>query len=96
MSRINFHLSGLIIAAALGLMPAAGSALEAPEATESAAQFVDLLGSRYGVQPNLTYSIANNVELKLDLYLPMNTSAPVPLVMLFHGGGWVDATLLRP
>lgn len=90
MSRINLHLSGLIIAATFGLTPPAGSAREAPEATESAIQFVDSLGSRYGVQPNLTYSIANNVELKLDLYLPMNTSAPVPLVMLFHGGGWVE------
>lgn len=90
MSRINLHLSGLIIAAAIGLTSSAGRALEVPEATESAIQFVDSLGSKYGVQPNLTYSIANNVELKLDLYLPVNTSAPVPLVMLFHGGGWVE------
>lgn len=52
--------------------------------------FVHALGDSYTVQPNLTYSTANNVELKLDLYLPRNSPAAVPLVLFFHGGGWVE------
>jgi acetyl esterase/lipase len=34
-------------------------------------------------------SIANNYELKLDVYRPTTAKAPTPVVMLIHGGGWV-------
>ncbi|MEQ1516958.1 MAG: alpha/beta hydrolase [Usitatibacteraceae bacterium] len=75
----------------IGMASVLASALEAPAtAPETAIQFADSVSSQYTVQPNLTYSIANNVELKLDLYLPRNQTSPVPLVMLFHGGGWVE------
>ena len=37
------------------------------------------------IHPNITYAIANNTELKLDLYLPKNRSVPVPTLILFHG-----------
>jgi acetyl esterase/lipase len=51
---------------------------------------VDYASADYDILPNITYSIANNTELKLDLYLPRNRSAPLATLMLFHGGGWVD------
>ena len=47
------------------------------------------LVNSYRVTPNVTYGIANNVELKLDLYLPRSATGPVPTVMCIHGGGWV-------
>jgi len=47
-----------------------------------------VLMSRYRVFPNLTYTTAGNVELKLDVYTPMDATGPVPVVMLIHGGGW--------
>ena len=50
----------------------------------------DYASADYDILPNITYSIANNTELKLDLYLPKNRSLPNPTLMLFHGGGWVD------
>ena len=53
-------------------------------------RWVDYASADYDILPNITYSIANNTELKLDLYLPKNRSAPNPTLMLFHGGGWVD------
>jgi acetyl esterase/lipase/peptidoglycan/xylan/chitin deacetylase (PgdA/CDA1 family) len=53
-------------------------------------KWVDYASADYDILPNITYSIANNTELKLDLYLPKNRSAPNPTLMLFHGGGWVD------
>lgn len=53
-------------------------------------RWTDYASGDYDITPNVTYSIANNTELKLDLYLPRARSAPLPTLILFHGGGWVD------
>jgi len=53
-------------------------------------RWADYASADYDILPNITYSVANNTELKLDLYLPKNRSTPNPTLMLFHGGGWVD------
>ncbi|MEW6129538.1 MAG: alpha/beta hydrolase [Acidobacteriota bacterium] len=58
-------------------------------------KWVDYASADYDILPNLTYAIANNSELKLDLYLPRNRSTPLPTLMLFHGGGWVDGAKER-
>jgi len=58
--------------------------------TSNSDRWVDYVSGEYDILPNLTYAIANNTELKLDLYLPRKRSSPVPALMLFHGGGWVD------
>ncbi|MEP6901729.1 MAG: alpha/beta hydrolase [Actinomycetota bacterium] len=58
--------------------------------TSNADQWVDYASGDFDILPNITYSTANNTELKLDLYLPKNRAAPVPTLLLFHGGGWVD------
>lgn len=93
MSRLFLRLVSSIVAALLGVAPAVAVARDTPAvATETAIQFVDLIGDRVGIRSNLTYTIANNVELKLDLYLPRNTTEPVPLVINFHGGGWVEGS----
>src|SRR5215467_6565525 len=52
-------------------------------------KWVDYASADYDILPNITYSIANNTELKLDLYLPRDRRAPNPTLVLFHGGGWV-------
>jgi len=53
-------------------------------------RWIDYAGSDYDIFPNVTYARANNIELKLDLYLPRNRTNPKPTLILFHGGGWVD------
>ncbi len=53
-------------------------------------RWVDYALNEYDITPNITYAIANNIELKLDLYLPRKRNTPLPTLMLFHGGGWVD------
>jgi acetyl esterase/lipase len=53
-------------------------------------KWADYASGEYDIFPNIIYSTANTVELKLDLYLPKNHSAPMPTLMLFHGGGWVE------
>ena len=52
-------------------------------------KWVDYAAGDYDIQPNVTYAVANNTELKLDLYLPRDRSALKPALILFHGGGWV-------
>lgn len=53
-------------------------------------RWIDYAGADYDILPNVTYAKASNIDLKLDLYLPKNRSRPVPTLILFHGGGWVD------
>ncbi|MCI0494451.1 alpha/beta hydrolase [candidate division KSB1 bacterium] len=57
--------------------------------TPGADNWTDYAMNDYDIQPNITYAIANNTELKLDLYLPKDRSVPHPTLILFHGGGWV-------
>jgi len=76
-------LSSLIICLSV-LYPVFGQAQSsAPD------KWVDYASGEYDIIPNITYSTANNTGNKLDLYLPRNHSAPLPTLMLFHGGGWV-------
>src|SRR6185503_9054535 len=56
----------------------------------NADRWIDYVAGDYDIFPNVTYAKANNVELKLDLYLPKNRTNPTPTLILFHGGGWVD------
>lgn len=55
----------------------------------------DGASSDYEILPNLTYAVANNTELKLDIYRPYDKSRMHPTLVLFHGGGWVDGAKER-
>ena len=46
----------------------------------------------YRIVPNVTYSVANNYECKLDVYTKRTVTTPLPTVLLIHGGGWVGGT----
>ncbi|MCA9048978.1 MAG: alpha/beta hydrolase [Planctomycetaceae bacterium] len=39
-------------------------------------------------RPGITYGTAGDTELKLDLYLPKETTGTVPGLIFIHGGGW--------
>ena len=54
--------------------------------------FLAHVSNQYRVVPNVVYHVANNHENKLDLYLPANPSGPTPVLMMIHGGGWVQGT----
>jgi acetyl esterase/lipase len=68
------------------LVPLFGAA---QSATQSSGDWVDYAAGTYTSMPNITYATANNTSLKLDLYLPRHRSDPVPVLIFFHGGGWV-------
>ncbi|MBI5470994.1 MAG: alpha/beta hydrolase [Ignavibacteriae bacterium] len=52
-------------------------------------KWVDYVSGEYEIISNITYATANNTALKLDVYVPRNRPAPLPTLILFHGGGWV-------
>ncbi len=61
------------------------------EAQTDAASFAAEL-FRYRAHPNIVYHTANNYEDKLDLYTPEEPGRPRPVVVVIHGGGWVEGT----
>ena len=48
--------------------------------------------SEYEVVPNVTYVIAGNTEVKLDIYRRRGVTTPQPTVIHFHGGFWAAGT----
>jgi len=65
-----------------------GARAQLSEGERSAA----LIGNHYEVEANITYLVASNYEAKVDVYRPHLAKAPVPVVMMIHGGGWVAGT----
>lgn len=47
------------------------------------------LRNRYRIETDITYVTANNYDVKLDVYTPLEGAGPHPTVLYFHGGGWV-------
>jgi len=84
MMRTWIRLAPLALAAALAT-PAWGQA-----AAPGLIEWTDTAATNYDVLPDVTYRTANNTDLTLDLYLPRDRREPVPVVMLIHGGGWVE------
>ena len=54
--------------------------------------FLADVSNQYRVIPNVVYHTANNHDIKLDLYLPANPTGPTPVLLMIHGGGWVQGT----
>jgi acetyl esterase/lipase len=73
---------------------------EAPRAQAGdAAAWTAHVASEYDITSDVTYLTAGGVALKLDVYTPRGLTAPNPVVVYFHGGGWAggsrDRAVLR-
>ncbi len=51
-----------------------------------------LLAARCRVFADRTYRVVGGRALRLDLYLPARGHAPSPVLVFFHGGGWVTGS----
>ena len=54
--------------------------------------FTPPVPSNVSAHPDLTYRTVGGHELKLDLNVPKAATKPVPLVVLIHGGCWMDGS----
>lgn len=68
------------------------SATPAPAQLSDTEAWASHLSNTYRVVPNLMYGTANNRENRADLYLPRGVDGPTPVLMYFHGGGWVGGS----
>jgi acetyl esterase/lipase len=65
-------------------------------------RWAELFANHYSFHPDIVYGLANNFELKLDVWEREDTKIPVPTVIYIHGEGWVFGakagadTLLMP
>ena len=84
----NSLMTAMCLGAGMLLVPAAPASaqLSDPEAWASH------LSNTYRVVPNVTYGTASNRENRVDLYLPRGADGPTPVLMFFHGGGWVGGS----
>src|SRR5438045_1680272 len=64
----------------------------APPSTPSTPSPALLISESYLALPNVVYARASNYEAKLDLYRPAASKIPTPVVVVIHGGGWVNGT----
>jgi acetyl esterase/lipase len=75
----------LLLAALLMILPSMFLAQ-----TDAASFAAELF--RYEVETNIVYHTANNYQNKLDVYRPAEAAQPTPVVVVIHGGGWVEGT----
>lgn len=52
----------------------------------TALAYISKLGT---VEKNLNYSNADFIDLKMDVYYPLTTPGPMPVVVYLHGGAWI-------
>jgi acetyl esterase/lipase len=68
-------------------------------ALSATARWASTVSEQYWIQPDITYGVANNYTLKLDVWQRKDAKTAAPTLIYYHGGGWVfgdrtGATLL--
>ncbi|HLJ81692.1 MAG TPA: alpha/beta hydrolase [Ktedonobacterales bacterium] len=67
--------------------------------TSQPSGWTQTIAEQYVILPDITYLTVDNNALKLDIYQPRKPASLVPVVIYFHGGGWVrrdkDEAVLR-
>ena len=69
------------------LLPPMALAQLSPQAT-----WATHAANEYQIFPNITYSVNNNYESKLDIYKRRDTTGPQPTLIWIHGGGWTGGS----
>jgi acetyl esterase/lipase len=53
------------------------------------ARWAATAASDYLIYPDRVYGVANNYQLKLDVWQKQNLKEPAPTLIYIHGGGWI-------
>jgi acetyl esterase/lipase len=69
------------------LLPRIALAQLSPQAT-----WATHAANEYQIFPNITYSVNNNYESKLDIYKRRDATLPQPTLIWIHGGGWTGGS----
>lgn len=69
------------------LLPQIALAQLSPQAT-----WATHAANEYQIFPNITYSVNNNYESKLDVYKRRDAAVPQPTLIWIHGGGWTGGS----
>ncbi len=58
-------------------------------AVSATARWASTIAEHYWIQPDITYGVANNYNLKLDFWQRKDAKTTAPTLIYYHGGGWV-------
>jgi acetyl esterase/lipase len=92
-----FSLFLILLLCALYSFPAFSQ--EKSTALSDTARWAYIVNEQYWIRPNITYGVANNYTLKLDVRQRKDAKTAPPTLIYYHGGGWIfgdrtGATLL--
>lgn len=84
-------LAAMLCAILAAAAPGAASETSGSVVASSIDDWAALLAGQVRMQTDVTYGMAGNVELKLDVLQPRAAAGagPNPAVIWYHGGGWV-------
>jgi acetyl esterase/lipase len=84
-SRLSFYL--IFLLCALCSFPAFSQDKTAN--LSDTARWASTVNEQYWIQPDITYGVANNYTLKLDVWQRKDQKTAAPTLIYYHGGGWI-------
>ena len=88
-SRDAIRLRPLPVAKALALLPSLACALLLASCAEHRELPQNNDPGRYTLVEDVPWASPDGFELTMDIYTPKSGKAPYPVIVMFHGGGWL-------
>jgi acetyl esterase/lipase len=64
-------------------------AQDKPDTLSATARWASTVAERYLIYPDITYGMADNHTLKLDVWQRKDQKTPATTLIYYHGGGWI-------
>jgi acetyl esterase/lipase len=79
----------ILLLIGIGLFTLSIHAQTQSKSLSQSAKWASTVGERYLIYPDVTYAVANNSQLKLDIWQRKDAKTSVPTLVYYHGGGWI-------